>query len=323
MPIKATEEKMKSTYDKIKELRTIIKKALSSLIVDNYVLLDVPYYTNIGDTLIWEGTREFLKTLPHKCLYTASVETYKYRPLPKNTVILLQGGGNFGDLWRRHQELRQTVIKSYPNNRIIILPQTVFYNNNSFFTEDAKMLNSHKDLHICVRDTRSLNYLKKALTCNLLLVPDMAFCISQKTLDHYKQKGTDKVLFLKRNDQELREYDFSSYIAEKAEQLHIGDWPTMEKEFKTKVYLDKLIFHRKRLKRIPDIYADLIFRPFQVRKGIEFVSKHRKVYTTRLHMAILSVLLDKEIVFFDNSYGKNRSFYETWLKDVEKLKFVQ
>lgn len=323
MPIKATEEKMKSTYDKIKELRTIIKKALSSLIVDNYVLLDVPYYTNIGDTLIWEGTREFLKTLPHKCLYTASVETYKNRPLSKSTVILLQGGGNFGDLWRRHQEFRKNVIRTYPNNRIIILPQTVFYNDYSVFTEDAKMLNSHKDLHICVRDTRSLDYLKKALTCNLLLVPDMAFCISQKTLDHYKQKGTDKVLFLKRNDQELREYDFSSYIAEKAEQLHTGDWPTMEKEFKTKVYLDKLIFHRKRLKRIPDIYADLIFRPFQVRKGIEFVSKHRKVYTTRLHMAILSVLLDKEIVFFDNSYGKNRSFYETWLKDVEKLKFVQ
>ena len=308
---------------KTSQLKRIIAELLTPLINGDYVLLDVPYYTNIGDTLIWEGTREFLKTLPYKCLYTASVETYKYRPLPKDTVILLQGGGNFGDLWRRHQELRQTVIKSYPNNRIIILPQTVFYNNNSVFAEDAKILNSHKDLHICARDAKSLEYLKKALTCNLLLVPDMAFCISQKTLDHYKQKGTDKVLFLKRNDQELREYDFSSYIAEKAEQLHIGDWPTMEKEFKTKVYLDKLIFHRKRLKRIPDIYADLIFRPFQVRKGIEFVSKHRKVYTTRLHVAILSVLLDKEIVFFDNSYGKNRSFYETWLKDVEKLKFVQ
>lgn len=313
---------MKAT-EKIPQLKKIIAELLTPLINSDYVLLDVPYYTNIGDTLIWEGTREFLKTLPYKCLYTASVETYKYRPLPKDTVILLQGGGNFGDLWRRHQEFRQDVIKAYPNNRIIILPQTVFYNDDSVFAEDAKMLNSHKDLHICARDIKSLDYLKKALSCNLQLVPDMAFCISQKTLDRYKQKETDKALFLKRNDQELCEYDFSSYIAEKVEQLHIGDWPTMEKEFKTKVYLDKLVFRRKRLKRIPDIYADLMFRPFQVRKGIEFVSKYRKVYTTRLHVAILSVLLDKEIVFFDNSYGKSRSFYETWLKDVEKLKFVQ
>lgn len=313
---------MKAT-EKISQLKKIIAELLTPLINSDYVLLDVPYYTNIGDTLIWEGTRQLLKTLPYKCLYTASVETYKYRPLPKDTVILLQGGGNFGDLWRRHQEFRQDVIKAYPNNRIIILPQTVFYNDNSVFAEDAKNLNSHKDLHICARDTRSHDYLKKTLTCNLLLVPDMAFCISQKTLDRYKQKETDKALFLKRDDQELCEYDFSSYIGEKTEQLHIGDWPTMEKEFKTKVYLDKLVFHRGRLKRIPDIYADLMFRPFQVRKGIEFVSKYRKVYTTRLHVAILSVLLDKEIIFFDNSYGKNRSFYETWLKDVEKLKFVQ
>lgn len=312
---------MKAT-EKIPQLKKIIAELLTPLINSDYVLLDVPYYTNIGDTLIWEGTREFLKTLPYKCLYTASVETYKYRPLPKDTVILLQGGGNFGDLWRRHQEFRQDVIKAYPNNRIIILPQTVFYNDDSVFAEDAKMLNSHKDLHICARDTKSLDYLKKALSCNLLLVPDMAFCISQKTLDRYKQKETDKALFLKRNDQELCEYDFSSYIAEKVEQLHIGDWPTMEKEFKTKVYLDKLVFHKEQLKRIPDIYADLVFRPHQVKKGVEFVSQYKKVYTTRLHVAILSVLLDKKIVFFDNSYGKNRSFYETWLKDVEKLTFV-
>lgn len=309
--------------EKISQLKRIIAELLTPLINGNYILLDVPYYTNIGDTLIWEGTRQFLKTLPYKCLYTASVETYKYRPLPKDTVILLQGGGNFGDLWRRHQEFRQNVIKAYPNNRIIILPQTVFYNEDSVFAEEAKILNSHKDLYICARDTKSFDYLKKALTCNLHLVPDMAFFISQKTLDRYKQKETYKALFLKRNDQELCEYDFASYIKETSEFLHVGDWPTMEKAFKTIIYLDKLVLHRKRLRRIPDIYADRIFRPFQVKKGIEFVSQYRKVYTTRLHVAILSVLLEKDIIFFDNSYGKNCSFYETWLEGVENLKFVK
>lgn len=89
---------MKAT-EKISQLKKIIAELLTPLVNSDYVLLDVPYYTNIGDTLIWEGTRELLKTLPYKCLYTASVETYKYRPLPKDTVILLQGGGNFGDLW--------------------------------------------------------------------------------------------------------------------------------------------------------------------------------------------------------------------------------
>lgn len=312
---------MKS-LDKINQLKDNIYNSLTSLIDADYILLDVPYYTNIGDTLIWEGTREFLKSKPHKCLYTASVETYKYRQLPKETVILLQGGGNFGDLWRRHQDLRQEVIKSYPNNKIIVLPQTVFYKDDNIFNEDAKVLNSHKNLYICVRDTKSLEYLKGKLVCNLLLVPDMAFCISQKTLNRHKIKETDKTLFLKRNDPELNEYDFHSYIKEDEGLLHIGDWPTMEQQFKTKTDLDKLLWHKERLGRIPDIFADWVFRPFQVRKGIEFVSQYKKVYTTRLHVAILSLLLDKDIIFFDNSYGKNSSFFDTWLKDVDKLNFI-
>ena len=146
--------------NKINELRAIIYNKLQHLIDGDYILLDVPYYTNIGDTLIWEGTKHFLKSIKHKCLYTASVETYKYRPLSPSTVILLQGGGNFGDLWRKHQELRLEVIRAYPNNKIIILPQTVFYKDKAVFQEDAKIFNSHQDLHICARDTVSLEYLQ-------------------------------------------------------------------------------------------------------------------------------------------------------------------
>ncbi|WP_302323746.1 polysaccharide pyruvyl transferase family protein [Bacteroides congonensis] len=52
------------------------------------------------------------------------------------------------------------------------------------------------------------------------------------------------------------------------------------------------------------------------------MSNYDKVYTTRLHVAILSILLGKTFVFFDNSYGKNKFFYETWLKDIDDANFV-
>ena len=311
-----------TNQEKIQQLKEYIHNSLAHLIDSDYVLLDVPYYTNIGDTLIWEGTKHFLKDIQHKCLYTASVETYKYRPLSPSTVILMQGGGNFGDLWRRHQDLRLQIVQAYPNNKIIILPQTVFYNDKNVFEEDAKIFNSHKNLHICARDTVSLEYLQQSLTCNLLLVPDMAFYISNKLLKKHSKKEGDRALFLKRNDPEFCQYDFNSYITEEEAQLDTSDWPTMEQQFKTKTYLDKLLWRKKRIGRIPDIYADWVFRPHQVQKGIEFVSQYKKVYTTRLHVAILSLLLGKDIVFFDNSYGKNSSFYGTWLKGVENLKFV-
>lgn len=309
--------------EKITQLKNIIDEQLSPLIDANYVLLDVPYYTNIGDTLIWEGTRDFLKKKPYKCLYTASVESYKYQPLPKDVIILMQGGGNFGDLWRRHQELRQSVVENYPENKIIFLPQTVFYKEKKQFAEDAKILNTHKNLHICVRDTTSFEFLQSELICKIHLVPDMAFYISKKSLERYKKAEGDRSLFLKRNDTELQEYNFNTYITEEESKLDICDWPTMEQGFLVKDILDKLLFRRKKLKRIPDIYADFVFRPFLVKKGVEFVSQYKKIYTTRLHVAILSILLKKELVFFDNSYGKNSSFYHTWLQNLDNLKFIQ
>ena len=311
-----------TSQEKIQQLKEYIHNSLAHLIDSDYVLLDVPYYTNIGDTLIWEGTKHFLKNLPHKCLYTVSVETYKHRPLSPDTVIIMQGGGNFGDLWRRHQDLRLEVIKSYPENKIIILPQTVFYKDDAVFQEDAKILNSHKNLYICARDTGSFEYLQQSLTYNLLLVPDMAFYISNKLLKKHSKKEVDRALFLKRNDPEFCQYDFSSYITEVDAQLDTCDWPTMEHYYKTKRFLDKLLWRKEQIGRVPDIYADWVFRPHQVKKGIEFISRYKKVYTTRLHVAILSLLLDKEIVFFDNSYGKNSSFFDTWLKGIDNLKFV-
>ena len=312
-----------TSQEKIQQLKGCIHNSLALLIDSDYVLLDVPYYTNIGDTLIWEGTKHFLKEIPHKCLYTASVETYRYRPLPPDTVILLQGGGNFGDLWRRHQDLRLEVIRAYPNNKIIILPQTVFYNDTAVFQEDAKIFNSHKNLYICARDTGSLEFLQKSLTCNLLLVPDMAFYITGKLLKKHSRKEENRVLFLKRNDPEFSEYDFNSYIREDEAVLDTCDWPTMEHYYKTKRFLDKLLWRKEQIGRVPDIYADWVFRPHQVKKGIEFVSQYKKVYTTRLHVAILSLLLGKEIVFFDNSYGKNSSFFDTWLSGVDNITFIK
>ena len=49
---------------------------------------------------------------------------------------------------------------------------------------------------------------------------------------------------------------------------------------------------------------------------------YKTIYTTRLHAAILGVLLGKKVVFMDNSYGKNRGFYETWFKDCDAVKMM-
>lgn len=49
---------------------------------------------------------------------------------------------------------------------------------------------------------------------------------------------------------------------------------------------------------------------------LAFLDRYPTVHTDRLHVAILSALLGKEVRMHDNSYGKNRVVYEQSLRDA-------
>lgn len=305
-----------SPSDKKHQLQSLVEQTLSSLIDNDYVLLDVPYYNNIGDVLIWEGTRDWLSHLPFKCLQTSSKESFDFPQLAKNVIILLLGGGNFGDLYRPHQLFRQSVIKAYPDNRIIILPQTVFYTSWYTLKQDAAIMRSHHRLTICARDKHSYNLLKlfKA-SSDIRLLPDMAFCISDDKLSHVAGHGA---VFIKRWDNEIAPYDYAKIIPD-FEQVPTRDWPTFENDCDEWTTLKALITARSHK---ADQYADDYFRPICITSGVNLLLPYLTVYTTRLHAMILGVLLSKNIVLFDNSYGKNADFYESWLLDCDKVRLL-
>ena len=303
--------------EKIWELRQIIEEQLTPLINNDYVLYDLPYYSNIGDLLIWEGELSFLKGLPLKMLECGSAFTSNLkRKIKKDTIILLQGGGNFGDIWDIH-EFKRKVIRNYPENRIIIFPQTVFYQKNENMLRDIELMSRHPYLTICARDIHSFEVLKKNFKNTILLVPDMAFCIPYENLQKYLQPTQNKTLYVKRKDKELckENISFSPLF-----NLFESDWPSYEQvTWEEKGLKLAYKFRHLGLSSIIDLYAFYILRPQLIRKGIEFVSQYREIYTTRLHVFILSILLGKSCTIIDNSYGKNSSFYETWLKNVDGI----
>lgn len=303
--------------EKIWELRQIIEEQLTPLINNDYVLYDLPYYSNIGDLLIWEGELSFLKGLPFKMLeYGSAFTSNLKRKIKKDTIILLQGGGNFGDIWDIH-EFKRKVIRNYPENRIIIFPQTVFYQKNENMLRDIELMSRHPYLTICARDIHSFEVLKKNFKNTILLVPDMAFCIPYENLQKYLQPTQNKTLYVKRKDKELckENISFSPLF-----NLFESDWPSYEQvTWEEKGLKLAYKFRHLGLSSIIDLYAFYILRPQLIRKGIEFVSQYREIYTTRLHVFILSILLGKSCTIIDNSYGKNSSFYETWLKNVDGI----
>mgnify|MGYP000888750743 CR=1 FL=1 len=306
--------------------------SLASLINNNYIYIDLPYHTNIGDILIWKGTECFLNYLPYKCLYKTSLENYFKPAIEKYITILIHGGGNLGDIWRRHTDFALKIIKEFPENKIVILPQTIYYNNYEVLKKDAFLMGQHKKLTICARDKKSYKLLDKYFHHNnILLLPDMAFCIHPGLLNKFKLPEQDKDLFIKRKDKEYLNYDFSRFLSPKR-LVEERDWPGMKNELFVACSFNKmkrisagLINRRimpKLVNKIVDFYAQRVFFPETIKVGVKFISEYKHIYTTRLHGAILSTLLNKNVTFFDNSYGKNKAFYETWLKEYDNINFI-
>ena len=217
---------MKNTNDiHIKKLQNKIYTCLDSLIDADYSLIDIPDYNNIGDNLIWEGELDYLSRLKYKKLFESNCWIFRDKDLPPNGIILIQGGGNFGDLYRESQDLKIHLIEKYIDRKIIIFPQSIHYNDMDFFKRDIHIIKNHPNLHICVRDKESYDLLITNGLENIYLLPDMAFCID---FSKYEINPIDnnKKLLMKRKDKELNSDDITKQVVEKNPDIEILDWPT-------------------------------------------------------------------------------------------------
>jgi pyruvyl transferase EpsO len=308
-------------------------KPIKDLIINDYILLDLPYHINTGDLLIWQGELSFLRhEVRHKMLGYYNQVTFGFPKLKEDTVILLHGGGNFGDVWRGSQEFRLEVIKKYPNNRIILFPQSVYYSTDELAMSDAEQFAKHQDLTICARDKVSFDYLKHFFANSLLCIPDMAFCIDKSFFKPYIIAQTKNSLFFKRTDHEFREVKVDFIEGE----YDTSDWPGTEKRPFFIKFLYLLMIYIRRIRNKGTIgsiiasvlswFVNIIFmyfvRPRYIKRGVRFISQYRNIYTTRLHGLILSHMLDKNIVIVPNNNGKLENYYYSWLTDCKDIRIV-
>lgn len=305
-------------------LSELIDAALLPLIGKQCVVYDAPYHENIGDVLIFEGEMDFLRKHEIECVGVASYNTCSFPQMSTDTTILFHGGGNIGDLYHEHMNFLINLIQHYPSNRIIVFPQTIFYKDKVLCQNDFKILSKHRDLIICVRDNESFSIVNKAFTGKVLLLPDMAFCISISSLKKYLYTCKKEKLYIKRIDEEAVNKDIDL-----SESYDISDWPCVQRRYMfstigNKIFenLYKLLGTNILLRVLWDKYFIHIHRFMLIKEGVKFISQYKTIYTQRLHGAILAVLLEKNVKILDNSYGKNSSFYNTWLKDLNNVELV-
>lgn len=309
-------------YSKIENLKKIIYDELSDLANCKYALFDLPYHTNIGDGLIWEGEKCFLDEIGAKCLHNSSNFTCDFPILSEDTVILIHGGGNLGDLYREHFSFHKKVLSNYPRNRVVFFPQTIFYQEQSVLKEDMDFLKKHGNVTLCARDRKSYEMIVSFISGGAKLVPDMAFCIP---IEQMSIPMGNKILAIIRNDGELdaKTVAFLSHInADKK------DWPTFYHQPFDGTFLYKSLAKMAHwqvfgFKYLLNIYCRNYFSANLLNIGLKFYRGYNEIYTTRLHGCILGILTGRNVHLLDNTYGKNSSFYETWLKDFESVDYIK
>lgn len=318
---------------KVKELKTIVYKELKPLLQEKVAIFGLPFHGNIGDSLISLGEFQLLKELKKKIIYCRQLADYStpFPQLPVDCTILLQGGGDFGDVWRGIQEERLRVISQYKNNRIICFPQTVNYSDDCNLKKDVEFLRSFPHLHLCARDRQSYNFLHKHFANHIHLIPDMAFCINPDTLKKYiNAMPTSNNLYLRRTDKELASHKTETFDADEI----VMDWPIADNNINLIKWNLKILgitgaLDLRGLHRLSTLLQRLSTSAIKhlgykriTRIGVHFLTSYDKLRVTRLHAGILAVLIGKQVEIIDNSYSKNYNFYTTWLNDCQSVKFM-
>jgi pyruvyl transferase EpsO len=282
---------------------------------------DYPVHNNVGDMLIWKGTEQFfkeckisvVKRFSHHLIDYLLNKQDKLIEIQKETIIVCHGGGNFGDLYFVHQNLRKLLVEKFPNNRIVILPQSIYYKDKQIMQEDFAVFRKHKDLHLYVRDKKSFIIASKYLK-NVYLCQDMAHALYP-----INKKNTNKsnCLYFLRKDKER----VNSQI-KNAEKINEFDWPILFSEIDLKIYRLLRRAHRSyKIQKIisPNLLSKLwyIFINHMINKAINLFNGYQTIITSRLHGHILASLMNIENKLIDNSYGKNSSYYESWTNSVD------
>ena len=185
---------------------------------------DYPLHLNVGDLLIYHGTEQFFKdyhinvTLK-RCEYDLDLKEVKAKITP-NTTILLHGGGNFGDLYPQHQKIREEIVTNFPNNRIIVLPQTAYFKHEENLQKSAALFRSHSDCHLLARDERTENLFAQ-FSDHVYLSPDMAHQL-YGTMET-KQGTTGEQLYFLRKDIEASDVE-KNILAQLPANSNVKDW---------------------------------------------------------------------------------------------------
>lgn len=270
-------------------------------------------HSNLGDHAILYAQHKLIDDHISKRKYCfarkdclAALDLIK-KGIHDNDLIVIPGGGWIGTLWKKSGELFLTFLELFKNNKIIVLPQTIYFEHTEYGILQAKRfyqaVDHCHDITLYVRDTLSYQYLltqmpKQTAHIKYALIPDMVLSLSPQIHPFPKNHA----LFVLRTDREK-----------------IADDRLLES---IKTYL---LHHGLRIK-YSSTHASHSINPKHreaalTRKWQEF-AQASIVVTDRLHGMLFSIINGTPCIALDNLTNKVSGVYNEWLSNLPSVFFI-
>jgi pyruvyl transferase EpsO len=313
----------------INELQIKAHTILDHLISTNSMvaLLDYPNNSNIGDSLIWLGEIAYLRSRGISPHYVCDLNNYRAdrinRALKNNPVILLHGGGNFGTLWPEEQAFRIKVLREFKGTPIIQMPQSLHFENEYILAETTQAIREHGEFTLLVRDQPSYDFAQQHFDCTVTLCPDMAFFIGELKSD--TQPQLDRFILSRTDHEKSTNWPDSISTLGNKSIVEIKDW--LEMGWNERI-LGRIERHSSNLRSFVDPDNKLLcilwnyLANARLRRGKALLQSGRVIISDRLHVHILSILLNKPHALIDNVYGKLGNLHKAWTIPYQGVRLV-
>lgn len=276
-------------------------------------------FPNLGDQAqaaaipIWMNKHFDMPIIEIKSYEVESCLGLLKKKINRHDVVFLHSGGNFGDDWYETQLLRELIISSLRNNRIIQLPQTIYYsdteNGNIASTRSKAIINKHHSLLIFGRDFESTAIAKKLFSgISVFSRPDMVLSLQEAVENSLgknlakRSKVFKKILLIMRNDKEgVYGQDEKNSIAKMLSNAGYSTelWDT----------------------DVDDVFPDQ-YKFESLTKYLKFISEFDAVVTDRYHGLIFSVLVKRPCIVLKTHNHKLTSAFD-WFDEVNYTKRIE
>ncbi len=310
----------------IDDLRATARATLADALggATTVALVNFPNHGNPGDPAIWLGTRRLLADLGVRIGYACAwwdFDAGSLRSAVGDAPVLINGGGNLGDLYAGQQGTRVEVLRTLRDNPVIQLPQSIHFRDPANEAAMAALIAAHPAFTLMVRDHRAEAIARDRLGVEPVLSPDHALGLGRLART---READVPILWLARLPGDPEYVDHGEPDGDDVRRVNwLVGVPEAEAEWDAVGRGLLAVNRRIQARWTPGVrgagalhavaertYVPLAWR--WVRRGVDLLCTGQVVVTNTLHGHVLATLLGIPNVVLDNSYGKVSGIVEAW-----------